>query len=71
MTRFQVFGGGWVQITTFLGFFSFHDFLFLWVYMQAYIYGMKKLTKHLEISHAIPLISHPFASCFSITFIFS
>ena len=37
MTRFGVFGGGWVQSTTLLGFFSFHDFLFLLVYMQAYI----------------------------------
>ena len=26
---------------------------------------MKKLTKHFKISHAIPLISHPFASAFS------
>ena len=25
MTQFRVFGGGWVQSTTFFGFFSFHD----------------------------------------------
>ena len=38
MTRFRVFGGGGVQSTTFLGSFSFHDYLvFIGVYASLYI----------------------------------
>ena len=60
MTRFWVFGGGWVQSITFLGSFRFHNYLvFLLVFMQTYISGMKKITTHFEILHAITLISHP------------
>ena len=32
LTQFRVFGGGWVQSTTFLSSFSFHDFFgFYWL----------------------------------------
>ena len=37
-TRFWVFGRGWVQSTTFLGSFSFHDYLvFIGLYASLYI----------------------------------
>ena len=37
-TQFWVFGGGWVQSTTFLGFFSFYDYLvFISLYESLYI----------------------------------
>ena len=38
MTRFRVFGGGWLQSTTFLGSFSFHDYsVFIGFYASLYI----------------------------------
>ena len=47
-TRFRVFGRGWVQSTTFLGFFSFHDYLVvIGLYASLYI-GNKETYKNLE-----------------------
>ena len=38
MTRFRVFGGGWVQSSTFFDFFSFHDyFVIIGLYANLYI----------------------------------
>ena len=38
MTLFRVFGGGWVQSSTFFDFFSFHDyFVFIGLYASLYI----------------------------------
>ena len=38
MTQFRVFGGGWLQSTTFLGSFSFHDYsVFIGFYASLYI----------------------------------
>ena len=42
-TRFRVFGGGWVQSTTFMASSIFMIIQFLLVFMQAYIKVIKKL----------------------------
>ena len=49
MTRFRVFGGGWVQSSTFFYFFSFHDyFVFIGLYASLYIVDKEKYKKILK-----------------------
>ena len=58
MTLFRVFGGGWVQSSTFFDFFSFHDyFVFIGLYASLYIGDKetyKKSWKNLYFGGFIP-----------------
>ena len=58
MTRFRVFGGGWVQSSTFFDFFSLMNILFfIGLYASLYI-GDKKLTNNLEKIYILGVLYH-------------
>ena len=67
MTRFRVFGGGWVQSTTFLSYFSFHDYLFFYWFICKLIYREWRHLQNILKFHmqyfSFYILLHPFFAC--------